>query len=216
MKKAMSMWVYINEQRGEFVGTGRCRALASQPSHSLQCCCSEPSLCCMPQGVVPWDSPVAGGWVFQCQTNCRRDSLLLAEMNTAWKGLWAPQGQSRPDPDSGCKGASEMLRMGRVLTATLHLPPILSQSNSIPSSNSYVFFVTLLPQGALSDPACSNRPESLFHFQTEALPEHSNPFALAEQLVTPAVSSLSIIIILIPNVCCTKGDHYHLHFSPIY
>lgn len=92
----MSVWVHIKEQRGGFVGTGSCRALASQPSHSLQCYCSEPSLCCLPQGVVPQGRPVAGGWGFQCQTNCGRDSLLLAEMNTAWKGLWAPHGQSRP------------------------------------------------------------------------------------------------------------------------
>lgn len=118
----------------------------------------------------------------------------------------------RADPDSGCRGECGMLRVGRDLTATHHLPPTLSQSNSIPK----VCFVTLLPQGAFSDPACSNRPESLFHFQTEAVPEHSNPFALAEQLVTPAVSSPSIVIILIPNVCCTDGDHYHPHFPPVY
>lgn len=66
--------------------------------------------------------------------------------------------------------------------------------------------------GSISDPAYSNRPGSLFHFQTEAIPEHSSPFVLSEQLVTPVVPSLSLIIILTPNVCCTNGDHYHPTF----
>ena len=119
----------------------------------------------------------------------------------------------RAVPDGGCKGACETQRMGRDLTATHHLPPTLSQSNPIPSSNSQAFFPTLLPWGAFPDLLCSNRPESTFHFQSKAVPEQSSPFALAVQLLTPALPSPSLIIILVPNVCCTNGDHYHPHSS---
>lgn len=209
----MSMWVHINEQRGGFVGTGRFRALASQPSHSLQCSCSEPSLYCMPQGVVSQGSPVAGGWVVSMPNNCRRDSLLLAEMNTAWKGLWAPRRQSRPW--QWVQG--DMWNAENGQSSHCHSP---SPSHPLTVKFNPIFkligvFCCSASSGAFSDPACSNRPESLFHFQTEAIPEQSSLFALAEQLVTPAVSFLNIIIILISNDCCANGDDYHHHFPPI-
>lgn len=94
---------------------------------------------------------------------------LLAELNAIWEGLWAPCGQS--SPWWLVQGACEMQRMGRDLTATHHLCPTLSQSNPISSSNSQVFFPTLLPRGVSPD-------RITFSFSVQSCSSVEHPFAL--------------------------------------
>lgn len=118
-------------------------------------------------------------------------------------------------PDNGFQRTCEMQRVGRDLTDVHHIPTNLSQSNPILSSNSLAFFPALLLEGAFPDPLCFNRLELPFHFQSEAIAEPSSPFALAVQLLTPALLSPGLILLLLlSNVCCTDGGNYHPHSSP--
>lgn len=128
-KKPVSMWFHISEQRGGFVGTGRCRALAPKHSHSLQCDCSEPSWCCMPQDVAPQGSPVAVGQCFKAKATAEEAHFCWQRWTLHGKDCEHPMG--RTGPDSGSKRACRMQRMGRDLTATHHpLPPSHSQVQS--------------------------------------------------------------------------------------